>query len=121
MDIAQSAGELPITIPGLDAAYFADASSDSVNVAFSVTTGVHRAIPANISGSIDGLYPASGTTALLNGRGRAPVSILRAADRSNVYDGLRHPARPVLSVVQATSADGLRQSSISIRRRIHGR
>ena len=98
----------PITIPGLDAAYFADASSDSVNVAFGVTTGVHGANTANISGSIDGLYPASGTTALLNG-GKStdgPVSfsaLLTAATFTTAFDILPG-ASPF--VVQATSAAG---------------
>lgn len=55
-----------ITIPGVDLAYFADASNDSVNVAFGKTK---RSGPnvANLTGSIDGLYPASGAAAAQNG------------------------------------------------------
>src|SRR5579863_4319532 len=51
-----------ITIPGIDLAYFIDASNDSVNAAF-----VNPANVANASASIDGLYPASGTAAAQNG------------------------------------------------------
>jgi uncharacterized protein (TIGR03437 family) len=98
----------PITIPGLDAAYFADASSDSVNVAFGVMTGVQGANTANISGSIDGLYPASGATAALNGGNSTdgPVSfsaLLTAGTFTAAFDILPG-ASPF--VVQATSAAG---------------
>jgi uncharacterized protein (TIGR03437 family) len=54
----------PITIPGIDAAYFADGSNDSVNVGFG-NTNITNA--TNVTGSIDGLYPASGEAAAANG------------------------------------------------------
>ncbi len=59
----------PISIPGIDAAYFADGSNDSVNVAYGNTnTPIVAGGPnvANVTGSIDGLYPASGAAAAQN-------------------------------------------------------
>jgi uncharacterized protein (TIGR03437 family) len=59
-----------IAIPGIDAAYFADGSNDSVNVAFGNTnapSGPNGSNVSNVTGSIDGLYPASGASAAQNG------------------------------------------------------
>ncbi len=48
----------PITIPNVDAAYFTDASSDSVNVTFGKMNAGSGANVTNVTGSIDGLYPS---------------------------------------------------------------
>jgi len=56
-----------ITIPGIDAAYFADGSTDSVSVAFGKTNVPNGPNVTNVTGSIDGLYPASGAAAAANG------------------------------------------------------
>jgi uncharacterized protein (TIGR03437 family) len=65
-----------ITIPGIDLAYFIDGSNDSVNVAFGKPNAPNGANVANVTGSIDGLYPASGATAPPNGVSTSgPVSL----------------------------------------------
>jgi uncharacterized protein (TIGR03437 family) len=95
----------PVTIPGIDAAYFADASSDSVNVAFgnAITANV-----ANVTGSIDGLYPASGAAAEQNGgmstSGLVTFSALLTAGTFTVAFDILSGAQPF--VVQAMSAAG---------------
>jgi hypothetical protein len=96
-----------ITIPGVDLAYFADASNDSVNVAFGKTTGNGPNV-ANVTGSIDGLYPASGAAAAQNGgmSTGGPINnsaLLTAATFSIAFDILPN-ASPF--VVTATSAAG---------------
>ena len=86
-----------ITIPGADAAWFADASSDSVNVAFGKTiTGPPGANVANVAGSIGGLYPVSGMT--------ATFSALLTAGTFNLAFDIVTGAKPF--VVQANSAAG---------------
>ena len=62
-----------ITIPGIDIAYFIDGSNDSVNVAFGNTDGGIGTNTANVTGSIDGLYPASG--APVGGSTLGPVTL----------------------------------------------
>ena len=56
-----------INIPGIDLAYFIDGSYDSVNVGFAGASGVTSPNATNITGAIDGLYPASGAAAARNG------------------------------------------------------
>ncbi len=96
-----------IVIPGVDLAYFADASNDSVNVAFGKTS-VNGPNVANVTGSIDGLYPASGAAAAANGgmSTGGPISnsaLLTAATFTTAFDILPN-ASPF--VVTATSAAG---------------
>ncbi len=98
----------PLTIPGLDSAYFADASSDTVNVAFGKGAAPAGGNVANVTGSIDGLYPASGAAASANGgmSTTGPVTysaLLTAATFSTAFDILPG-ASPF--VVQAMSAAG---------------
>lgn len=86
-----------IAIPGADVAYFADASSDSVNVAFAKTiTGPPGANVINVVSSISGLYPVSGTT--------ATYSALLTAGTFNLAFDIVTGAKPF--VVQANSAAG---------------
>jgi uncharacterized protein (TIGR03437 family) len=105
----------PITIPGLDAAYFADGSSDSMNTSFAVMTAAHGSNTANISGSIDGLYPASGATATLNGGqstdGPVSFSALPTVGTFTAAFDILPDASPF--VVQATSAAGSATISIN--------
>jgi len=96
-----------LSIPGVDLAYFADASNDSVNVAFGKTTGNGPNV-ANVTGSIDGLYPASGAAAARNDgmSTGGPISnsaLLTAATFTTAFDILPN-ASPF--VVTATSAAG---------------
>jgi uncharacterized protein (TIGR03437 family) len=98
----------PVTIPGLDAAYFADASSDSLNVAFGNAITANGPNVANVTGLIDGLYPASGAAAAQNGgmSTSGPVTfsaLLTAATFTTAFDILPG-ANPF--VVQATSPAG---------------
>ena len=89
----------PLTIPGVDAAYFADASSDSVNVAFGngvTTNGPNGANVANVTGSINGLYPASGAA--------IAFSALLTAGTFTVAFDILPGAKPF--VVQAMSPAG---------------
>jgi hypothetical protein len=98
----------PFSIPGLDAAYFADASSDSVSVAFGKGSTAGGPNVANVTGSIDGLYPASGAAAAANGgmSTSGPVTfsaLLTAATYTAAFDILSG-ANPF--VVQAMSPAG---------------
>ena len=98
----------PFSIPGLDAAYFADASSDSVSVAFGKGNMPGGPNVANVTGSIDGLYPASGAAAAANGgmSTSGPVTfsaLLTAATYTAAFDILPG-ASPF--VVQAMSPAG---------------
>jgi hypothetical protein len=98
----------PLTIPGIDSAYFVDASSDSVNVAFKKTTAPAGPNAVNVTGSIDGLYPASGAAAAANGGNSTsgPVSysaLLTAGTFTAAFD-ISPGASPF--VVQATSPAG---------------
>jgi uncharacterized protein (TIGR03437 family) len=86
-----------LTIPGLDSAVFADASSDSVSVAFSKSTLPAGPNVANVTGSIDGLYPKSTTGPLV------ASALLTAATFTTAFDVLPG-ASPF--VVQAMSAAG---------------
>jgi uncharacterized protein (TIGR03437 family) len=98
----------PITIPGLDAAYFADASSDSLNVAFGNVVPPGGPNVANVTGSIDGLYPASGAAAAQNGgmstSGPVTFSALPTAATFTTAFDIIQGANPF--VVQATSPAG---------------
>jgi hypothetical protein len=98
----------PITIPGLDAAYFADASSDSLNAAFGNVVPPGGPNVANVTGSIDGLYPASGAAAAENGgmstTGPVTFSALPTAATFTTAFDIIQGANPF--VVQATSPAG---------------
>ena len=95
----------PIAIPGIDAAYFADGSNDSVNVAFG-NANITNAV--NVTGSIDGLYPASGMAAAANGgastSGPVSYSALLTAGTFTAALDIAPGANPF--VVEATSAAG---------------
>ena len=97
-----------ITIPGVDAAYFIDASSDSVNVAFGKANVGNGANVANVTGSIDGLYPASGSAAAANGgmstSGPVTFSALLTAGTFTTAFDIAPAANPF--TVQATCAGG---------------
>jgi hypothetical protein len=105
----------PITIPGVDAAYFADASSDSVSVAFgSANVGIGPNV-SNVTGSIDGLYPASGAAAAANGgmstSGPVTYSALLTAGTFTAAFDILPGANPF--TVQATCAAGSAVISIN--------
>jgi len=87
----------PIAIPGLDAAYFADASSDSLNVAFGNVVPPGGPNVANVTGSIDALYPVSG------GQPVGFSALLTAGTFTTAFDIIQG-ANPF--VVQATSPAG---------------
>jgi hypothetical protein len=98
----------PISIQGLDAAYFTDASSDFVNVGFGKTIAPGQPNVANVTGSIDGLYPASGAAATANGgmstSGPVAASALLTAGTFTAAFDILPGANPF--VVQATSPAG---------------
>ncbi len=86
-----------ISVPGLDSAALVDASSDSVGVVFTKPTLPAGPNVANVTGSIDSLYPTSGTAPL------AYSALLTAATFTTAFDILPG-ASPF--VVQAMSAAG---------------
>jgi hypothetical protein len=99
-----------IVIPGIDAAYFADGSNDSVNVAYGNTKAPNGPIGpnvTNVTGSIDGLYPASGAVAAGTGMSTAgPVTyseLLSAGTFTAAFD-ISPGASPF--TVEAMSAGG---------------
>jgi len=101
-----------IAIPGIDAAYFVDGSTDSVNAAFGkpATTGPPVTNGPNVTkvtGSIDGLYPASGAAAAGSGMSTlGPVTfseLLTAGTFTTAFD-ISPGANPF--VAEATCAAG---------------